>query len=69
MNNLRAVFERFRQYGIKLKPRKCDLCKQEVSFFGRPVNKCGMAIGEEYVEAIKAVRSDCKHFFRPKKQN
>lgn len=53
MSNLRAVFERFRQYGIKLKPRKCDLCKQEVSFLGRKVNKNGMAIGEEYVEAIK----------------
>lgn len=51
--NLRAVFERFRQYGIKLKPHKCDLCKQEVSFLGRTVNKCGMAIGEEYVEAIR----------------
>lgn len=53
MSNLRVVFERFRQYGIKLKPRKCDLCKQEVSFLGRKVNKNGMAIGEEYVEAIK----------------
>ena len=53
MSNLRAVFERFRQYGIKLKPRKCDLCKQEVSFLGRKVNKNGMAIDEEYVEAIK----------------
>lgn len=30
---LKNVFERFRQYGIKLKARKCDLCKREVSFF------------------------------------
>ena len=27
LKNLRAVFDRFREYGIKLKPRKCDLCK------------------------------------------
>jgi hypothetical protein len=53
VSNLRAVFERFRQYGIKLKPRRCDLCKQEVSFLGHKVNETGMAIGDEYVEAIK----------------
>lgn len=44
--NIWAVFERFRQYEIKLKPRKCELCKQEVSLLGRTVNKCGMTIGE-----------------------
>ena len=53
ISNLKAVFERFRQYGIKLKPRKCDLYKQEVRFLGRKVNKNGMAIGEEYLEAKK----------------
>lgn len=52
LDNLKGVFERFRQYGIKLKPQKCDLCKAEVSFLGRTVNKAGMAIGDEYVEAV-----------------
>lgn len=53
LENLKAVFERFREHGIKLKPQKCDLCKAEVSFLGRTVNKSGMAIGDEYVEAVK----------------
>ena len=53
LKNLKAVFERFREYGIKLKPRKCDLCKQEVSFLGRKVNKHGMAISDEYIEVIR----------------
>lgn len=52
LKNLRSVFERFRQHGIKLKPKKCDLCKSEVTFLGRKVDKDGMAIGREYVEAI-----------------
>jgi hypothetical protein len=32
LNNLRLVFEQFREYGIKLKAKKCDLCKKEICF-------------------------------------
>ena len=28
LNNLRLVFEQFREYGIKLKAKKCDICKK-----------------------------------------
>lgn len=51
--NLRALFERFRQYGIKFKSHKCYLCEQEENFLGQTVNKCGMTIGEEYIEVIR----------------
>jgi hypothetical protein len=47
------VFEQFREYGIKLKAKKCDLCKKEVCFLGRKVTRNGLAIGDEYVEAVK----------------
>lgn len=52
LQNLQLVFERFRQYGLKLKPAKCLMFQSEVEFSGRKVNKTGMAIGDEYVEVV-----------------
>ena len=53
MENLEKVFERFRQYGIKLKPVKCEFCTKETTFLGRQVNGEGLTIGENYVQTIK----------------
>lgn len=53
LQNLQLVFERFRHYGLKLKPAKCLMFQSEVEFLGRKVNKTGMAIGDEYVEVVK----------------
>ena len=39
LKNLEEAFERFWQYGLKLKPRKCILFQSEVDFLGRIVNK------------------------------
>jgi len=36
LTNLRAVFDRFRQAGLKLKPSKCALCQPEVEFLSQP---------------------------------
>ena len=55
LRNLRYVFERFRQYGLKLKPRKCELFGDHVEFLGRKISKDGMAIGDEYVETVKVL--------------
>jgi hypothetical protein len=35
--NLRAVLVKFREYGLKLKPKKCELFQKEVEFLGRVV--------------------------------
>jgi hypothetical protein len=39
--NLRAVLVRFREYGLKLKPQKCELFQKEVEFLGRVVRISG----------------------------
>lgn len=53
LRNLRVVFESFRTYGLKLKPQKCDLFQEEVVFLGRKVDKTGISMGDEYVEAVR----------------
>jgi hypothetical protein len=40
--NLRAVLVRFREYGLKLKPKKCELFQKEVEFLGRVVGPRGI---------------------------
>ena len=52
IENLRQVLERFRSYGLKLKPKKCELFQIEVEFLGRKVSKKGIEVGPGYVETI-----------------
>jgi hypothetical protein len=51
--NLRAVLVRFREYGLKLKPKKCELFQKEVEFLGRVVGPKGIHIGPGYIKDIK----------------
>ena len=51
--NLRAVLVRFREYGLKLKPKKCELFQKEVEFLGRVVGPRGMHIGPGYIKDIE----------------
>lgn len=53
LSNIKEVLEKFRSYGLKLKPKKCVLFKQEVEFLGRSVTKNGLGIGSNYVDTIK----------------
>ena len=50
--NLVEVLARFRQYGLKLKPRKCELFTQEVKFLGRKVNPSGIQVTDDHVKAV-----------------
>ena len=38
MWNLREVFQRLREAGLKLKPIKCDFCSSQVEFLGHIVS-------------------------------
>ncbi|VDI79392.1 Hypothetical predicted protein [Mytilus galloprovincialis] len=51
--NLRAVLQRFKKYGLKLKPKKCELFQEQVEFLGRVVSRKGMNIGPDYIEDVK----------------
>lgn len=39
-------------YQLKLKPRKCDLFKPKVEFFGRLVGPDGIEIGKADIEVV-----------------
>ena len=51
--NLRAVWNRLRKAGLRLKPSKCTLFKQEVNYLGFVVSVHGVAMDPEKVSAIE----------------
>ena len=55
VNRLRVVFERFREYNLKLKPSKCNLFRSEITYLAHHVSKEGVRPSKKNVEAILAV--------------
>ncbi len=53
IQNLRSTLSCFRQYKLKLKPRKCNLFCTEVEFLRRTVDKLGVRVKQENVKAVK----------------
>ena len=49
---LRAVFERFRERGLKLKPSKCNFFHTEINYLGHTVSAKGMEPGMDSIKAI-----------------
>ena len=62
LENLRKVFERLREAGLRLKPSKCHLSKREVSYLGYVVSAEGIAADGQKVLAVSSfpVPSDLK---------
>ena len=52
LENLEEVLQRFRQYHLKLKPKKCDIFQTEIKFLGRHVTSEGLSVQEEKVKAV-----------------
>ena len=52
LTRLRAVFERFREHGLKLKPSKCHFLQKEIAFLGHKVSKEGMKSGDNGLKGI-----------------
>ena len=51
--NLEGVLKRLQEYGLKLKPRKCELCKPRVKFLGRWVGEGGLQLDDEDIRTVK----------------
>ena len=52
LTHLRAVFERFRESGLKLKPSKCNFFHTEINYLGHTISVKGMEPGINGVKAI-----------------
>ena len=49
--NLRAVFSRLAEAGLKLKAAKCDLVRREVNFLGYVVSDGGISADSKKITA------------------
>ena len=52
LERLEEVLVRFRQFGLKLKPKKCQIMKKEVVFLGHIVNGEGVQVNPELTKVI-----------------
>ena len=52
VKQLAAVFEWFREHGLKLKPLKCHFFHKEINYLGHHVSAEGMKPGMDNVEGI-----------------
>jgi transposase InsO family protein len=53
LDRLRTVFDRFRQAGLKLKPKKCNLMRNKVSFLGHQADASGIYTDPEKCAKIR----------------
>ena len=52
LHRMRVVFDRFREHGLKLKPSKCDVFRNEINYLAHHVSKDGVLPSKKNLEAI-----------------
>ena len=52
LHHLHIVFDRLREYNLKLKPSKCSLFKEEINYLAHKVSKAGIQPSNINVKAI-----------------
>ena len=55
MQHLQLIFERLRQYGLRLKLKKCEFCKDKVTFVGSEISAQGLQPPPYKVEVIDRI--------------
>lgn len=53
LENLERVLKRLKEYGLTLKPKKCELFTRQVNFLGHVVSREGVSVDDQKIEAIK----------------
>lgn len=53
LQNLRTVFEKLRNAELKLRPEKCFLLKQKVTYLGHTVSEKGVGVDTSKFETVK----------------
>ena len=53
LERLQLVFDRLREHGLKLKPSKCQLVRQEVNYLGHLVSANGIRTDPEKISRVK----------------
>ena len=56
--HLQQVLQRLKSHGVKLKPKKCNLFKNEVSFLGRIILANGYRMDPKATEAVEKLKGD-----------
>ena len=52
VHRLRAVFNKLKAAGLKLKPSKCDFFKKEIKYLGHVVSKEGVSTDPDKIKAV-----------------
>ena len=52
IHRLRAVFEKLKAAGLKLKPSKCDFFKKEINYLGHVVSEKGVSTDPKKIKAV-----------------
>ena len=52
LEQMRVLFDRFREHGLKLKPSKCEVFKTEINYLAHHVSKRGVLPSKKNLEAI-----------------
>lgn len=53
LERLQLVFDQLQEHGLKLKPSKCQLIRQEVQYLGHLVSAAGVQADPEKISRVK----------------
>ena len=59
LEDVRKVLQRLRSKGIKLKPSKCELFRQEARYLGHKITREGYCMDERDKEAVQFLKDKC----------